>query len=165
TMGQRREVSGRRKDGSEFPAEASISKLDVGGELVFTVILRDITERKRAEQRVLAQHRATRILAEAVTVEEAMPRILPALCECLGWDVGTWWRLDRDSGVLRCAELWRAPSIEVPEFEAASRAWVFSHGQGMVGQAWASGAPVCVSDIRQEPTFPRASVAAREGLS
>lgn len=48
-MGGGREVYGRRKNGDEFPAEATISKLQVNGEVVFTIMLRDITERKRAD--------------------------------------------------------------------------------------------------------------------
>jgi PAS domain S-box-containing protein len=48
-MGDRREVAARRKDGSEFPAEASIAKLTHAGRTTFTAILRDISERKRAE--------------------------------------------------------------------------------------------------------------------
>jgi PAS domain S-box-containing protein len=42
-------LSGLRANGEEFPIEASISQIEVEGEKIFTVILRDITKRKRAE--------------------------------------------------------------------------------------------------------------------
>jgi PAS domain S-box-containing protein len=48
-MGARQQVIGTRRDGSQFPAEASISYLDLGQEQVYTIILRDVTERQQTE--------------------------------------------------------------------------------------------------------------------
>ena len=43
-------VNGLRADGEEFPVEASISQVEANRQKLYTVIMRDITERKRAEE-------------------------------------------------------------------------------------------------------------------
>jgi len=48
----RREVHGRRADGSEFPAEVSVARTPDGEQSIWSVILRDVTERHQAEQQV-----------------------------------------------------------------------------------------------------------------
>jgi PAS domain S-box-containing protein len=65
-MADRREVYGLRSNGEEFPAEASISKVAVGDESFFSVVLRDVTDRKRVEQ----------ALRRAVTARDDVLRIV-----------------------------------------------------------------------------------------
>lgn len=57
-IGIGRETTARRKDGSIFPIELALSEFQFQGKSLFTGVLRDITERKRAEQqlRFLAHH-------------------------------------------------------------------------------------------------------------
>ena len=49
-MGERGQITGLRKSGEVFPADASISKLEAGGRRIYTAVLRDVTDRVRAEQ-------------------------------------------------------------------------------------------------------------------
>ncbi|HEY9788358.1 MAG TPA: ATP-binding protein [Candidatus Obscuribacterales bacterium] len=51
-LGQAHETVGRRKDGSSFPVEITLSVLNLGERKIYTGILRDITIRKEAERRV-----------------------------------------------------------------------------------------------------------------
>jgi PAS domain S-box-containing protein len=126
--------------------------------------VQDITERKRAEERLLVQYTVTQILAEAATVEEASPKIVRALGETLKWDVGALWRVHRQAGVLRCVELWHKQSLKVPEFETASRDRTFPPGVGLPGKVWLNSAPRYIPDLVKEANVERTPIAAAERL-
>ena len=123
-----------------------------------------VRERTRVERRVAAQHAATRVLAEAGTLAEAAPRILAAICDCLGWEWGALWVVDGDADVLRCVDAWHPARVPFPEFEAASRARTFVSGIGLPGRVWRSAQPVWIPDVVEDTNFPRAPIAVREGL-
>lgn len=67
-MGPLGEVAGLRADDSRFLAEVSISKCAVNGELFFTAILRDITERKRAAEELRAGEERFRKLFKSLPI-------------------------------------------------------------------------------------------------
>jgi len=56
-MGSLANLAALRADGSEFPIEATISKVVVGGRRIFTVILRDVTSRRKLEEQLRLSQR------------------------------------------------------------------------------------------------------------
>ncbi len=64
-MGERGTVAGRRKDGSEFPAEVSISKASASETLTYTAILRDISQRVKADQLLREREQRLRLALSA----------------------------------------------------------------------------------------------------
>src|SRR4029077_2381274 len=90
----------------------------------------DITDRKRVEQRQPIEHRVARVLSESDSVASAMPEVLAAFCETLGWACGARWRQDVQAGGFRCEETWRSvDDAKIAAFLAESRKSIYQPGQ------------------------------------
>jgi PAS domain S-box-containing protein len=163
-LNRRIEITALRRDGREFPVELTVAATRWGSDVVFTSFIRDISERRYGERRMAARHAVTRILAARQRTDEALPQILQAICEELGWDMGVFWEADDRAGVLRYAHIWTAPPDPRQEFEAISRTLSFAPGVGLPGRVSESGAPAWISDVTHDPNFPRLAAAARTGL-
>ena len=125
----------------------------------------DITDRWRAEQRQTIEHRITRILSESETAEAAMPGVLAAFCETLGWACGARWSLDAKTLGFHCEETWSRGDPAVEAFLAASRETTFRPGNaGLIRRVLGSGEPVWIVDVASDRSFLRGRLAARAGL-
>jgi PAS domain S-box-containing protein len=84
-MGERGQIMGLRKNGEEFPAEAAISHLGSGSEKVYSVVLRDVTERRRAHETQEFLAKAGESLASSLGAEETLANVsrlaVPRLAE------------------------------------------------------------------------------------
>lgn len=75
-MGTRRKISGLRKSGEEFPADASISKLDTPTGRLYTVVLRDISERVRLEEDDQFLARAAALMGRSLDYEATLRSVV-----------------------------------------------------------------------------------------
>jgi PAS domain S-box-containing protein len=121
-------------------------------------VVEEITDRRRAEQRTELQHAAIRILAEAVSLEDALPRILEAVCTTFVFEVGCYWSTDPEAPRL----IWSQPDAHVDGFLALTERASLSAGM-LPGRVAATGTAEWLVDLEPE-SFVWAPVAVAEGL-
>jgi PAS domain S-box-containing protein len=108
---------------------------------------RDISDRRELERRSALQSSVTAVLADAETLSEATARILAAICEQMGYDLGEVWQVDTEAHNLALIEHWQSRAIttgSAPEFTVGFR---LSTGQGVPGKVWQSGDVLVVPDL------------------
>jgi GAF domain-containing protein len=104
------------------------------------------------------------ILAEGGPFDTAAPKVLRALCEGLGWDVGIAWRFDESERALRFVASCHPPSTPMTQLEAVSERSTLSPGVGLPGRILAAGEPTWIKDVQKDRGFPRSPAATEDGL-
>jgi two-component system cell cycle sensor histidine kinase/response regulator CckA len=137
-----------------------------GNVLYLEGTVEDISGLWWGEQRRRLLYNASRVVADAASVEEARPQLLRAVCESLEWDMGAVWDVDAELGVLRCVEVWHTPEIPIEPFEVANAAAQFPLGQGLAGEVWRTREPKWIANLLDAPVdYPNASIALECGMT
>jgi protein-histidine pros-kinase len=153
-MADQRYIYGRRRDGSEFPAEASITKLEIDGRPVLTAILRDATERQRTEREL-----RTRAAQQAAVANLGLRAITAPSVAALLDDVAS-----------TLANLLDVDLVKVASYDAAAGELLLVAGHGwepgvvgaarpethagtVAGYTLASAGPVVSEDLAEDARF------------
>ena len=158
-MGERSDVVGQRKDGTEFPAEASISRLSQNGEIILTVILRDVSERTRAEKELRRFDRALRVLSECnqtlvrATDESGLLQDICRIAVNLGGYRLAWIGFAEEDAEKTVRPVAQA-GYEGGYLDTAHITWADTEkGRGPTGTAVRTGKPAVARDILTDPRF------------
>jgi PAS domain S-box-containing protein len=104
----------------------------------------------------------TQILAEATTLDEALPKLLAALCQGMNWEVGELWQPVGDH--LHRTSVWHRDTRALAEFAAVKQFITFEPGRGIPGQVWKTGEPIWVQDVVTDSRFFYPDIAVQAGL-
>jgi PAS domain S-box-containing protein len=151
---------------------ARVVRDEVSGEvLYYEGMVQDITRRKAAEEerdqanaRLSVQYAVARTLAEVRHLGEASKKIVQAICESVGWDFGDMWRLNPETNLLHCVDIWHAPEFHAHELIESTQKTTFAAGVGLPGRVWSSRKAFWIPDVGLDTNSPRGLLAARGGL-
>jgi PAS domain S-box-containing protein len=164
-------VSAARRDGQRREVEVRLSPwLGGGDEGLLILSFHELEARLELERQLrlctrlnLLDAALASALAPVLDEETAAYAVLRACGETEGWELGTYWELDPEAGVLRPVTAWTA-AASLGGFVDQTLHSTFRPHEGLPGRAWVHLEPEWSRDVAVDPHFLRAEEAARQGL-
>lgn len=125
----------------------------------------DINDRKVTEQRLATQYIVTQILSEIISIEDAVPKVIQAICKGLHWSYGAIWLVNTAEKHLDYMGFWHHHALQIQDFIQATKDTLPVFGVSKVGQVWSTGKFYWVQDIATETNMPVAQNALYAGFS
>jgi PAS domain S-box-containing protein len=162
------ELRFRRRNGERLEVLFQVTPLlDSSGQITGWVsAASDITERKRAETRLAAEHSITRVLARSHSLDDAGPEIVQMLLDGLEADLGALWIVQpKQPQSLRSGCLaMRAPGAALRTFLEQNRRLTFALGAGLPGRVWLERHAIWSTDLAADADSERRNLATSAGL-
>jgi PAS domain S-box-containing protein len=142
------ELKQRTKEGRRIDVESRFKLIhDRDGGRLILECSRDISQRKRAVQRLAVEHQVTLALADSETPEVAWGELLEIIGTGLDWEVATFWLVNKESHMIECLRTWHDPA---KKFAGSGARAPLARGMGLPGRVWQNEAPIWISDVVKE---------------
>lgn len=168
------ELTGRRKDGSEFEVSVGLSPIDIGDQSMVAATISDISDRKQIETLLRRRtthlqllHLTNTVANDAGSAADAMAMAIEQVCKTLEFEVGHAFVTvpGASSYVVSDRDSWRLSNPQLfEEFIRESDRIAFKVGQEIPGRVMESARSIWISDAPNHPDYLRRDLAAREGL-
>lgn len=119
-------------------------------------------ERRSAVLR--ARQSVTGMLAEAASLESAVPAVLAAIGENLGWPFAVFWRVHNRQAVLRPATVWQEPGFDASALRTATARSTLPPGECLAGRVWETATAAWLYGADSEDVAGRAAAGRASAL-
>lgn len=137
-LDRRLELVAMHRAGHELPVELTISAIDDGGRRLYSALLHDITDRRRAEAYRNAQMAMAQAFSAGESPEEAVVRTTGSIAEALDFARAIFWSRESPDDQLVCRYVWNASNAS----EGVQRIGERAGPNSRAARALMSGAPV-----------------------
>ncbi|MCW5776934.1 MAG: PAS domain S-box protein [Phycisphaeraceae bacterium] len=165
-LGRPRRFDGVRKDGSVFPIEISVARVDVpnSDEPLFTAIIRDVTEETRAAAELALIKQLALAIGEAPHAGDALDEVLDRIRAHTGWDYAEAWLPAEDGQTLTVASIRHDDRPELAALAARTLTLIMKPGEGLPGRVWRNATPEWIPELGDPSRFVRSGAVAATDL-